>query len=71
MDENPGLVGPFMRDKQYTFPVLLAKSLIDERVPILSIPRNWIADMNATGCVANSILKTFRCGPEEIGPPCG
>jgi len=27
--------------------VVLAKSLVDELVPVLSIPRNWIADANA------------------------
>ncbi len=47
MDENPGLVGPFMQDKRYTFPVLLAKPLVDELMPTFSIPRNWIADANA------------------------
>jgi thiol-disulfide isomerase/thioredoxin len=44
VDDNPGLIGPFVADNHYTFPVLLAKPLIDDMVPSLSIPRNWISD---------------------------
>src|SRR5262249_42922885 len=48
MDENPGVIAPFLREHRYTFPVVLAKSLVDQLVTELSIPRNWIADTNGT-----------------------
>jgi thiol-disulfide isomerase/thioredoxin len=48
MDDNPGLVGPFLADHHYTFPVLRAKPLIDEMVPSFSIPRNWVSDPAGT-----------------------
>ena len=34
-----------MKEKGYTFPVLLAKSYVDDLLPVLSIPRNWIVDL--------------------------
>jgi len=37
MDENPGLVGRIMRDKQYTFPVFLAKSQTRQKPDFLGI----------------------------------
>jgi thiol-disulfide isomerase/thioredoxin len=42
VDENPGLVQPFMLEKGFTFPALPAKGLVDGLVPLLSIPRTWI-----------------------------
>jgi thiol-disulfide isomerase/thioredoxin len=48
VDDNPGLVSPFLTDHHYTFPVLRAKSLFDEIVPSSSIPRNWISDPAGT-----------------------
>jgi hypothetical protein len=47
IDENPGLIEPFMQQNNYTFPVLAAKSLIQENALSPSIPRNWIVDGNA------------------------
>lgn len=43
IDENPGLVAPFVREHRYTFPVLLAKDYVaglPERD--LFVPRTWI-----------------------------
>jgi hypothetical protein len=48
IDDNPGLVGPFLRDNGYTSPVLLAKAAVDELMPEVSVPRNWIADTAGT-----------------------
>ena len=48
VDDNPGLVGLFLADHHYTFPVLRAKSLFDEIVLSSSIPRNWISDPAGT-----------------------
>lgn len=47
MDANPGVIGPFLEENKYTFPVVLGKSMVDELVPSLSIPRNWIVDTAA------------------------
>ena len=44
IDENPGLIAPFLAENHYTFPVVLAKPLVDRLMPSISIPRNWIAD---------------------------
>ena len=35
-----------MKENGYTFPVLFGKSYIDDLMPVLSIPRNWIVDAN-------------------------
>lgn len=41
IDEEVGLVQPFMKDKKYTFPVLLGQVWADSQ-GINSIPRNWV-----------------------------
>ena len=46
-DEDPGLLDPFLKAGNYTFPVLLAKTLVDDLTAGVSIPRNWVVD--ATG----------------------
>ncbi len=44
VDDNVGLVGPFLRENKYTFPVVPATRLMDDLVPELGIPLNWIVD---------------------------
>lgn len=44
MDDNVGLVAPFMKENKYTFPVVPAQFLMHELVPSLGIPLNWIVD---------------------------
>lgn len=44
VDDEVGKVEPYMKEKGYTFPVLLAKSYIDDLIPSLTIPQNWIVD---------------------------
>jgi hypothetical protein len=46
VDDNLGLVAPFMKENTYTFPVLSARFLMDSLVPMLGIPLNWIVDAN-------------------------
>ncbi len=41
IDEEVGLVQPFMKENKYTFPVLLGQTYADEQ-GIDSIPRNWV-----------------------------
>jgi hypothetical protein len=44
VDDNLGLVAPFLKENGYTFPVLSARFLMDVLVPMLGIPLNWIVD---------------------------
>jgi hypothetical protein len=44
MDENPGLVEPFMKEHKLTFPVLPAMSYVQDTLRIAGIPQNWIVD---------------------------
>jgi thiol-disulfide isomerase/thioredoxin len=46
IDEEIGLVEPYMKENKYTFPVLLAKDYVNDLLPAVSIPRNWIVDGN-------------------------
>jgi thiol-disulfide isomerase/thioredoxin len=46
-DDNPGVIESFLRETQYTFPVLPARAYVDKLIPSLSIPRNWIVDRDA------------------------
>lgn len=44
IDEDVGVLGPFMKDGKYTFPVLEAKSLVDDITAMVAIPRTWLVD---------------------------
>jgi thiol-disulfide isomerase/thioredoxin len=44
IDEDVGLVAPFMKEKGYTFPVLPAYSFVISLLDLVAIPQNWIAD---------------------------
>lgn len=48
MDENPGLVEPFMKDHKLTFPVIPAYSYVQDTLHIFGIPQNWIVDAAGT-----------------------
>src|ERR1039458_2418687 len=54
-DDNLGLILPFLEENKYTFPVLPASVYVNKLVPELSIPRNWIVDVNG-------VLKAERIG---------
>lgn len=49
-DSNPGVVGPYMKDKGYTFPVLpiVSAAQIEEAVNDNGIPQNWVLDSGGT-----------------------
>ncbi len=55
VDDNVGLVGPFLAENKYTFPVIPASYLMSELVPSLGIPMNWIVD-------ASGIVRLERVG---------
>jgi len=44
IDDNVGLLGEFMKENKYSFPVLPARFLVESLVPRLIIPQNWIVD---------------------------
>jgi len=44
IDSDPGLLGPFMKEKGYTFPVLLAENFVFGLLDIVGVPQNWIVD---------------------------
>lgn len=44
VDDEAGVVAPYVRDNRYNFPVLLANSYVRELLPSLGVPQNWIVD---------------------------
>lgn len=48
IDEDLGLVEPFMKEKGYSFPVLPAFSLVVNLLEGFGIPQNWLVDPNGT-----------------------
>jgi thiol-disulfide isomerase/thioredoxin len=44
IDEDLGVVAPFMKEKGYTFPVLPAYSFVSGLLDLVAIPQNWIVD---------------------------
>jgi thiol-disulfide isomerase/thioredoxin len=44
IDEDLGVVAPFMKAKGYTFPVLPAYTFIAGLLDLVAIPQNWIVD---------------------------
>jgi thiol-disulfide isomerase/thioredoxin len=44
VDDNIGLVQPFLKDKGFTFPVWLGASLYEKLAPDTGIPVNWLVD---------------------------
>jgi thiol-disulfide isomerase/thioredoxin len=58
VDEDPGLLDAFVKAQHYTFPILLAKSLVDDLAPEMAIPRNWI--VNGEGTLKQEGLGFYR-----------
>jgi len=44
MDENPGLVAPFMKEHELAFTVIPAYSYVWQTLKVWGIPANWIVD---------------------------
>lgn len=44
VDDNAGLVAPFVTENQYTFPVIPATFLVESMIPVVAVPRTWIID---------------------------
>jgi len=48
IDENPGLIAPFVQSHSYTFPVLLGRDYIESVLSGMAVPINWIFDRQGT-----------------------
>ena len=46
MDDNPGLIEPFMTEKKLSLIVLPAYSYVEDTLKVNGIPQNWIVDAN-------------------------
>jgi hypothetical protein len=44
VDDEIGAVEPYIKDHKYAFPVVLAKDFVNDLIPSLGIPQNWIVD---------------------------
>ena len=44
MDDNPGLIAPFMKEHQLSFTVLPAYGYVADALKVFGIPQNWIVD---------------------------
>jgi thiol-disulfide isomerase/thioredoxin len=61
-DSDPGVVGPYLKDKGYTFPVLPIANAgeIEDAVNDHGIPQNWVVDRSGT-----SLWRQIGYGPEN------
>ena len=61
-DSDPGVVGPYLKDKGYTFPVLpiVNAAQIEDAVNDNGIPQNWVLDRSGT-----SLWRQIGYGPEN------
>jgi hypothetical protein len=44
MDENPGIIEPFLKEHQLALTVLPAYSYVSDTLKVNGIPQNWIVD---------------------------
>jgi len=44
MDENPGIIEPFLKEHQLALTVIPAYSYVTETLQVNGIPQNWIVD---------------------------
>jgi len=44
MDENPGLIAPFMTEHQLTLTAVPAYTYVTQTLKVNGIPQNWIVD---------------------------
>jgi hypothetical protein len=44
MDQNPGIIEPFLKEHQLVLTVLPAYSYVTETLKVMGIPQNWIVD---------------------------
>jgi thiol-disulfide isomerase/thioredoxin len=60
MDENPGLIQPFLKEHELSIVVIPASNYVTETLKVHGIPQNWIVDEHAV-----VRLKSVGYGPAE------
>jgi len=48
IDQEIGLIEPYVKERKFTFPVLPAYSYVEGTLSSISIPRNWVVDQKGT-----------------------
>jgi thiol-disulfide isomerase/thioredoxin len=48
LDENPGELQPFLTERHYTFPVVMARLYVEDFSGPFTIPQNWLVDRAGT-----------------------
>jgi len=51
IDDDPGLIDPFLRQNKLTFPVLLAYDYAADTLKLASIPQNWLVGPDGAVCL--------------------
>jgi thiol-disulfide isomerase/thioredoxin len=46
VDDEIGKVAPYLQEHKYTFPVLLARDVVDQVLDVVTIPQNWFLNRN-------------------------
>ncbi len=44
MDENPGIIEPFLKERRLNLTVLPAYTYVENTLRVYGIPQNWIVD---------------------------
>jgi hypothetical protein len=44
MDDNPGLIEPFLKEHELSLTVIPAYTYVEESLKVFGIPQNWIVD---------------------------
>jgi hypothetical protein len=75
MDENPGIVAPFLKEHQLALTVVPAYSYVTETLKVNGVPQNWIVDsggvirLKGTGYDATEKWETgMREALEKVKP---
>jgi thiol-disulfide isomerase/thioredoxin len=48
IDENPADIAPYIKKHGYTFPVIPSQPMVQNMLPQVSIPRNWVVNQKGT-----------------------
>ena len=60
MDENPGLIQPFLSEHKLSLAVLPAYTYVTQTLKVNGIPQNWIVD-------SNGVVKLKGIGYDSTG----
>lgn len=48
MDENPAIAQQFMKERKWSFPVLVSKSYVEQVLPEVTLGQTWLVDQSAS-----------------------